>query len=99
MSASEPSRELRGPRAALRCPVCKAQLRGARVCGRCSADLTEFLRVTAAAWRARRAGWTALAIGDAREALQLAEHAASLEASASAQRLAWLARVLAVPAR
>lgn len=77
--------------APLRCPVCRAAMRGTRVCGRCGADLSDVQRIAVHAWRARRAGWAALLAGDVVEALMHAEHAQSLQDDTAGRRLVWLA--------
>ena len=78
-----------------RCPVCGAGFRGARSCSRCGTDLSQLMAVHAAAWRLRVAGWKALFAGDAAAARADAERSFELHASESAQRLLWLATLLA----
>ena len=80
--------------AGLRCPVCGARLREERNCGRCGVDLSEAMRLSVAAWRARRDGWRLLAAGELRAALACAERAAAMERSESARRLVWLCQVV-----
>ncbi|MGE0145304.1 MAG: hypothetical protein AB7I19_19025 [Planctomycetota bacterium] len=79
----------------LRCPVCSARVRGETSCGRCQADLTEYLTLLAAAWRSRKAGWQALLAGDFQTAATLASRSRSLLESESARRLTALAQCLA----
>jgi hypothetical protein len=81
--------------AELRCPVCSARVRGDVSCGRCQADLTEYLTMLAAAWRTRRAGWRALLSGDVQAAVAMASRSRSLEDGESARRLSVLAQCLA----
>lgn len=79
---------------AVRCPVCRARLRGDRNCGRCGADVTDFLRTLVTAWRERRDGWRRLHDGDYLGALAAAERSSALAASPAARQLTWLCRVL-----
>jgi predicted amidophosphoribosyltransferase len=59
----------------LKCPVCQARFRGARVCSRCGANLEPIMRLALQAWRLREAARRAVLRGAFGQALLLARAA------------------------
>ncbi|MFZ2959289.1 MAG: hypothetical protein WA705_20575 [Candidatus Ozemobacteraceae bacterium] len=79
---------------ALRCPICRAMIRGVCQCGRCGADLTAILKVREIAWTAREAGRVAFVAGHFSEAMKHLKESLEFEENQVARRLSWLAENL-----
>lgn len=78
----------------LRCPVCRAGLRGTRACSRCGADLTALMALITEAWNCRGRARRAIRSGDLEDACALAEQAQGLHATEAGARLSLLVRWL-----
>jgi predicted amidophosphoribosyltransferase len=78
----------------MRCPVCQARFRGARICSRCGADLEAVMRLALRAWRFREAARRAIARGTYSQAVDLVSSAERLHSTRRGESLlalsAWL---------
>jgi predicted amidophosphoribosyltransferase len=78
----------------MKCPVCQARFRGARICSRCGADLEPIMRLALRAWRLREGARRAIVHGAYDQAFQLVSAAERLQSAPRGQSLrvlcAWL---------
>ena len=80
----------------LKCPVCRARLRGTPTCSRCGADLGPLMAAVARAYRARQIAREALCVCDVEHAAESAAAAQTLHATDAGRRLAQVCAAMGV---